>query len=167
MPSTAIVARPIEVRPIRIGPSQRKCRFHLCRRGLKSHARLRVLGSIPARFEPLWWLSAKHARERLLEIVLPAMLYGDDVIDLEGEFVEDLWHPTVFTALATAFPNQLDKCDFHGGSSATAGTLEHLPSLGFEGGKNRARRSKLSISASSSGVSVPAALPWRRVRASD
>src|SRR5207248_1413694 len=51
--STETVTRPIAVRPWRTGPSQRKCRPHLSRRGLKSGVSLCVRGSNPARSEPL------------------------------------------------------------------------------------------------------------------
>src|SRR5258708_8121958 len=75
----------------------------------------------------------KIASDRLAPVLL-----GDDVVDLEGEFVADLRHPAVFTTLASALPNELGKGGVHGRSSAAFGTPEYLPSFRLESGKNRA-----------------------------
>ena len=69
---------------------------------------------------------------------LARVLFSDDVIDLEREFVVGLRHPAVFTAAVGELPNQLDKSDVHGRSIATVGTLPYLPSFRFENGENRA-----------------------------
>src|SRR5262249_7466459 len=67
-----------------------------------------------------------------------AMLFGGDMIDFKLGFVVDLRHPAVFTTFVSAFPDQLDKSEVHGGSSARAGTLEHLPGFRLESRENRA-----------------------------
>jgi hypothetical protein len=68
---------------------------------------------------------------------LAAVLYGNNVIYLKRDFVEDLGHPAVFATLVSASPYQIHKITVHGWSSATAGTLEYLPGFRFEGRKNR------------------------------
>jgi hypothetical protein len=42
------------------------------------------------------------------------MLFGDDVIDLERDFIVDLRHPAVFAAMVSALPDELGKSDLHG-----------------------------------------------------
>lgn len=74
---------------------------------------------------------------------LASMLFGDDMIDFKGEFVAGLWHAAVLTTVLSAFADQLSKGRVHGRSSTAAGTLEHLPSFGFECGKNRANTFKI------------------------
>lgn len=54
---------------------------------------------------------------------LAPMLFGDDVIDLKGNFIVDLRHPAILTTVVSALPNQLGKSDVHGNSSAAVGTL--------------------------------------------
>jgi hypothetical protein len=54
-------------------------------------------------------------------------LFGNDVIDLEGEFVVTQRHPAILTSMVSAFPDELGKNGLHGSSSAAAGTLESLP----------------------------------------
>jgi hypothetical protein len=51
--SNSTVMRPIGVKPIRRGPAQRKCRAHLCRRGLNSGVSFRVTLSMLPMSEPL------------------------------------------------------------------------------------------------------------------
>jgi hypothetical protein len=60
---------------------------------------------------------------------LAAVLFGDDMIDLEREFIIALRHAAVFTASMSTCPNELGKRPFHGRSSAPARTPEYLPGL--------------------------------------
>jgi hypothetical protein len=48
----------------------------------------------------------------------PAMLAGNDVIDLEGEHAVVLVKLAVFAALMGTLPNEPDKCFFHGSGTA-------------------------------------------------
>src|SRR5207245_7640050 len=61
MASTTTVVLPTAVLPATSAPTHRKCRSHLCRRGLKSLVSFLVFGSIPARFGPLWRLHRRQA----------------------------------------------------------------------------------------------------------
>ena len=67
---------------------------------------------------------------------LATVLFGNDVIELEGKFVVELRHPAIFTTMVRAFSDEFSKRDVHGRSSAAAGTLENLPSFRLESGKN-------------------------------
>ena len=71
---TVTVARPMGVSPRRTGPSHRKWRLHLWRRGLKSPTIFRDTGSTPAMFGPLWLLHAKQLKARLVAEVGPRCL---------------------------------------------------------------------------------------------
>jgi hypothetical protein len=68
---SSTVTRPIAVRPVRYGPSQRKCRDHLCRRGLNSGVSFRVTSSRLLISEPLNALHRKQLRARFRGTVGP------------------------------------------------------------------------------------------------
>jgi hypothetical protein len=80
----------------------------------------------------------REAREREIAGYPAPVLFGDHVIDLEGEFIVDVRHAAVFTTVVGAFPDQLGQSDVHGKSSTAARALEYLPSFRFQNGKNRA-----------------------------
>ena len=70
--STRTVARPSAVKPMIVPSSwSRKCSSHSCVRGLKSHVRSPVWGSMAAIFGPLCLLQSKHAHARFSHAVWP------------------------------------------------------------------------------------------------
>ena len=116
MASTWTVARPMGVRPTRRAPSHRKCSPPIIfPRVEEAH------GSAGFRIDPrnVRTLEAVAVRASQRQIVfhgLAAVLFGDDVVDLEGQRQRPVRHPAILAALGGPLPDAGEQLAIHWGS---------------------------------------------------
>ena len=84
MKSTLSVTRPIGLRAIISAPFQRKCLFHSFGAGMEQPGQLSRLRIDPGDVGPFMPIAVQARKSQIIEAVRPAVLFGDDVVDLEG-----------------------------------------------------------------------------------
>ena len=130
MARTAIVARPIRVRPTRRPPFQRKWRDHVCRRGLNRGGDLSCIGIEAGDVGSLGAVAEETGQGEVILGGRTAVLLGDDVVDLEGNNGVGMGELAVFAALACPLAYQGDERLVHRRSMAVGWLLDGAAGFG-------------------------------------